>query len=1303
MKLNLFILFAVIMIPSLSFGSDVTIPNTFETGTIISSSEMNANFSAFESAVDDNDARLDTTEATISNIDTRLDADDVYYCELYPGGDIGAQCQAAYDAAVIAGDDGIILQLPNGNFTQTTVMDFCSEGENTDIPLILRGHGSGLAQIGGTSLRAGAGLQSTAISDTFTIAIGVTPPGETDGLPRGTITCATCDFVASGFRRGDLIETSGFSNATNNFSKSDFAGRTLQGGMPLKVYRATPTVLYVEDEIRTNPIAMIAETRAASVRKLQAQIELCSFNQYVRDIALGGDFDNNYADIGIHFKVDNAPVDGCVSAGSPFPNCGAAGTDNGTPVTSNIMVGGGASNIRTAYHNYGGVWLTALEQGGQADHFTIKDSYFGETMVQFWYDSLQAQPGPVVEDTQFEAMKRNGYRASSGSIQLHRSTLVSRDDDCESDAFGECWYVELLTNNTIGTFIRDNFFEANEGGAFKIHSQTTDERHVAFENNRVMANDEFQSDNTTPQADQSLVEIPGLCGILAFDANMFVQNRGPTNSATIDIQNSNQVNCPLTISGRSSVREQGPSNNIPTITIGSTLVQTAYSDSDMTWTGEHNFTSAGLQSPYKSDCSGDTSNGDLCVDSDDNTLYVMGAQVPAGADIVAIDGTLSTDGSGSFDKYLPVQTDPYLTNSVASPFTNGNYKMYSNFAFEGIKAVCMTDGLGLGVDGDPAKPWELDCVTSAEDNRVCVDSGDPYLCCTGEGQGSCGVGNIEKTKSTGLMLRQHVVTPGENFAQQLTQVTGGDSDSITLHIRQFSMGGSQTGGDEGTTNIRIVNQDYLWTAEGTATVPATTGQFDLTFTTPNPSLDHSVAVAEGKLIVFTGAEETQTVPSGDDTYRPGGTTKTNEAINAGYGAHLSNEFNWTLDTALPVGVEEGWCFTDTASAYQSDDGVTTHHWLRISGVNGTRTAFSTEYWSQSNDKRYPSYYQWSGSYKYAPCAHIVKPIYDSAPNEVYAAGARLYKTTTWDSGGSPVAFQIPAYGEHMMSGIRVISSSNLAVASRVYGFEAINNTSGTKGKFQHDAAYVASNSGTIRFDRSLSDLDDGNYHAWDAGLSCLDDGCRIGIKYEFQDGNQGNASAAISVDPPITTSNWGEGNGNYLTLIDVESESALELNLNHDQGLMQGQDPLIVESDIDTFAGLNGIVADETLTKQSDIDSPSELNGIVGVTLTQTIASGQQALGTAAIAANECSATTQVAATNVLSTDVLSVSFNGDPTGTAVSGGAVISATGYGPSVNDGLAIYAWPSAGNANFKVCNLTNANITPTAITLNYRVTR
>ena len=93
------------------------------------------------------------------------------------------------------------------------------------------------------------------------------------------------------------------------------------------------------------------------------------------------------------------------------------------------------------------------------------------------------------------------------------------------------------------------------------------------------------------------------------------------------------------------------------------------------------------------------------------------------------------------------------------------------------------------------------------------------------------------------------------------------------------------------------------------------------------------------------------------------------------------------------------------------------------------------------------------------------------------------------------------------------------------------------------------------------------------------------------------------------------------------------------------------------------------------------------------VASGQQALPTTAISGNSCLALSPVAATGVTTSDVISVGFSEDPT--------VV--TGYGPGATDGLAIYAYPTAGNVNFKVCNLTSSAITPGALTVNWRVSR
>jgi hypothetical protein len=84
--------------------------------------------------------------------------------------------------------------------------------------------------------------------------------------------------------------------------------------------------------------------------------------------------------------------------------------------------------------------------------------------------------------------------------------------------------------------------------------------------------------------------------------------------------------------------------------------------------------------------------------------------------------------------------------------------------------------------------------------------------------------------------------------------------------------------------------------------------------------------------------------------------------------------------------------------------------------------------------------------------------------------------------------------------------------------------------------------------------------------------------------------------------------------------------------------------------------------------------------LSTTIGSGTATLGTGAISSAAC-------ATAVV------VSINGDPT----------AVTGYVPLAAGMLTIIAYPTSGNANFKVCNNTSSSITPGAITLNVRVIR
>jgi hypothetical protein len=97
--------------------------------------------------------------------------------------------------------------------------------------------------------------------------------------------------------------------------------------------------------------------------------------------------------------------------------------------------------------------------------------------------------------------------------------------------------------------------------------------------------------------------------------------------------------------------------------------------------------------------------------------------------------------------------------------------------------------------------------------------------------------------------------------------------------------------------------------------------------------------------------------------------------------------------------------------------------------------------------------------------------------------------------------------------------------------------------------------------------------------------------------------------------------------------------------------------------------------------------------LTTTIASGTSAMGTGAISSATCASVVTTTATNTATTDVVLASFNGDPT----------AVTGYTPVTTGALTIFAYPTSGNVNFKVCNLTSGSITPGAITLNWRVVR
>jgi len=91
------------------------------------------------------------------------------------------------------------------------------------------------------------------------------------------------------------------------------------------------------------------------------------------------------------------------------------------------------------------------------------------------------------------------------------------------------------------------------------------------------------------------------------------------------------------------------------------------------------------------------------------------------------------------------------------------------------------------------------------------------------------------------------------------------------------------------------------------------------------------------------------------------------------------------------------------------------------------------------------------------------------------------------------------------------------------------------------------------------------------------------------------------------------------------------------------------------------------------------------------VATGTTTLGTALVSSGACVAAVTATAPGTTSGDNIMADFNADPTGT----------TGYLPGSM--LTIVKYPTTDTVNFKVCNNTAGNITPSAVTLNWKVLR
>lgn len=487
----------------------------------------------------------------------KLDANDVFYCDEYAGGDIGAKCQAAYAAALASGARGAIIEAPRGSFTQTTKFDACDEtGQNHWIPVVLRGHGMNpMASNDGTVWVAGSGLASANVTRTnYTVTANV------DGLGRDRIACAGCDFLAAGIRRGDLIETSGFASSSNNYIRTNSAGGD-DRRMPLKVYRASTTELILEGEVSPGP-AMVTTGAVTDgqVRKLVAQIDMCHSNQYVESIKLDGSLSNEYADIGIHRKYDNAPADACTAASTPYPGCTGLGTGTNSGAFS---IQSADTRVAEWNHRYVGIAVTSLATGGQNDHYVVEKSSLGfNTPVGFWHDDEQAEPGPVLRDTDIGSYGRNGVRGAAGNTFIYNGTIQSGTTNCATDAYGTCVAVELLRESTSGITFDDGSIEAYDHIALKIGSQVSAPRQIQIKNSSILA---------LGSAAEPLVDATNVCGTFLNESNIWGNWRSLANPALLNLDNSSPTTCPLVLGGTSSYYSFVPGFPAPKLNLGSVV------------------------------------------------------------------------------------------------------------------------------------------------------------------------------------------------------------------------------------------------------------------------------------------------------------------------------------------------------------------------------------------------------------------------------------------------------------------------------------------------------------------------------------------------------------------------------------------------------------------------------------------------------------------------------------------------------------------------------------------------------------
>jgi hypothetical protein len=269
--------------------------------------------------------------------------------------------------------------------------------------------------------------------------------------------------------------------------------------------------------------------------------------------------------------------------------------------------------------------------------------------------------------------------------------------------------------------------------------------------------------------------------------------------------------------------------------------------------------------------------------------------------------------------------------------------------------------------------------------------------------------------------------------------------------------------------------------------------------------------------------------------------------------------------------------------------------------------------------------------------------------------AKVNNSAIW--GLNSLAYDVPGLTNHWITGLEIdIGVAAGSTPDQVSGIDIMSNGSGTPGPNSY-AINIVPAAGGFR---------------WAYGMLLQRNASTAGIVLDGQSGAANTPSQAVNFI------GYDSGNVPHTSSIDGNASGDIQFHPSTGHG----------------YSALHnggGIQIPGSTSGATTLAAPATGGGVQRFpsgtgTVTNTIASGVATMTASSISTLSCGATVTVSAPNVLTTDAIAWSYNA------------------APLANPGeLVVSAWPTSGNVNFQYCNPTAGSVTPSAATLNWRVTR